>query len=585
MPHATEPSVLPVPTDLGQTQPVSHPFVFRSLSTAYKLGRKVVNNYLTPDPKDYQDVVGGPRIAVIGAGITGVTAAAYLLGYGFNVVIFEKNPRANMGGIWTKVRSDSQLRSHTIMFRFFPKSQGWNNGELPSRQQILDQITELWTRYRLNGRTRFETEVDSIAPVPQTNSQANGPLGQRWYINDDGNGAFDAVIIAAGVCGSPKCTGLPSEATYNGVVRHFGEVQGHELNNKRVVIFGHGAATVDAYELAQDANARSVHIAGNDEPATVPRNSIIQLLEKINAWTKSNLAAYTARFGAATTQSLLKLLYYRDVDQALGQPGAQRFWHRETVVTHADSDGSLMANQSHWIKCIGGEFRSWGILAKQEGQGQSIATTSLMADIVILALGYTRPRMDFIPQECKTLGSDEWFAHAFAPTERSICVINCMPGNVGEAGWWTIGLTTRMLVMFLTDPSMRPGLAQTRASQAKNRLADASLPLPPMVPPPESRGHVELIGRGEAREAGHAGWVEGLARPPWHLRRAPSGPSQLARPVGWPRAAACGPKQQQHQQQSRSSRSSSSNNNSSRSRAAAAEAEHGPQQDGRREGV
>lgn len=101
MPHATEPPELPVPTDLGQTRPVSHPFVLRSLSTAYRLGRKVVNNYLCPDPKDYQDVVGGPRIAVIGAGITGVTAAAYLLGYGFNVVIFEKNPRANMGGIWT----------------------------------------------------------------------------------------------------------------------------------------------------------------------------------------------------------------------------------------------------------------------------------------------------------------------------------------------------------------------------------------------------------------------------------------------------------------------------------------------------
>lgn len=27
-----------------------------------------------------------------------------------------------------------------------------------------------------------------------------------------------------------------------------------------------------------------------------------------------------------------------------------------------------------------------------------------------------------------------------------------------------------MLVVFLTDPSMRPGLAQTRASQAKNRV-------------------------------------------------------------------------------------------------------------------
>lgn len=167
-----------------------------------------------------------------------------------------------------------------------------------------------------------------------------------------------------------------------------------------------------------------MRIAGTDEPAIVPRNPIIHLLEKIDAWTESNLAAYTARFGATATQALLKVLYHRDVDQALGQPGAQRFWHRETVVTHPDSDGSLMANQNHWIKCVGGEFRSWGIMVKREGQSHGIVTTPLMADIVVLALGYTAPRMDFIPKECQPLGSDEWFANVFAPTERSICVIN-----------------------------------------------------------------------------------------------------------------------------------------------------------------
>ncbi|EJT78285.1 hypothetical protein GGTG_03386 [Gaeumannomyces tritici R3-111a-1] len=112
MPHATgmEPSAPPVPTDLGQTQPVSHPFVFRPLSIVYNLGRKAVSNYLSLAPKAYRDVVGGPRIAVIGAGLTGVTAAAYLLGYGFNVVIFEQSPKANMGGIWTRSIGLDRLR-------------------------------------------------------------------------------------------------------------------------------------------------------------------------------------------------------------------------------------------------------------------------------------------------------------------------------------------------------------------------------------------------------------------------------------------------------------------------------------------
>ena len=41
------------------------------------------------------------KIAIIGAGITGVTAAAHCVGHGFDVVIFEKGGRDSLGGIWS----------------------------------------------------------------------------------------------------------------------------------------------------------------------------------------------------------------------------------------------------------------------------------------------------------------------------------------------------------------------------------------------------------------------------------------------------------------------------------------------------
>lgn len=42
-----------------------------------------------------------PRIAIIGAGVTGVTAAAHCVGHGVDVQIFEAASREGLGGVWS----------------------------------------------------------------------------------------------------------------------------------------------------------------------------------------------------------------------------------------------------------------------------------------------------------------------------------------------------------------------------------------------------------------------------------------------------------------------------------------------------
>lgn len=42
-----------------------------------------------------------PKIAIIGAGLTGVSAASHCVGHGFDVVLFEAGGREHLGGIWT----------------------------------------------------------------------------------------------------------------------------------------------------------------------------------------------------------------------------------------------------------------------------------------------------------------------------------------------------------------------------------------------------------------------------------------------------------------------------------------------------
>jgi hypothetical protein len=41
-----------------------------------------------------------PRIAVIGAGLTGVAAASHCVGHGFDATIFEAGDKESVGGIW-----------------------------------------------------------------------------------------------------------------------------------------------------------------------------------------------------------------------------------------------------------------------------------------------------------------------------------------------------------------------------------------------------------------------------------------------------------------------------------------------------
>jgi heterodisulfide reductase subunit A-like polyferredoxin len=69
----------------------------------YELIQWVLIKIFAPYPPQPDTHLTRPKIAVIGAGLTGVSAAAHIIGHGFDVHIFEKGSEDNVGGIWTKV--------------------------------------------------------------------------------------------------------------------------------------------------------------------------------------------------------------------------------------------------------------------------------------------------------------------------------------------------------------------------------------------------------------------------------------------------------------------------------------------------
>jgi cation diffusion facilitator CzcD-associated flavoprotein CzcO len=100
------------------------------------------------------------------------------------------------------------------MYRFHPSVQ-WQQG-YPDRKQIIQQVHQLWKRYGLDKKTRFNQKIDRVY------QDHHG----RWVVNDPSNGRFEGVIAAVGTCGAPKMPQIPGLDKFKGEVYHSSELTG-----------------------------------------------------------------------------------------------------------------------------------------------------------------------------------------------------------------------------------------------------------------------------------------------------------------------------------------------------------------------
>jgi NADPH-dependent 2,4-dienoyl-CoA reductase/sulfur reductase-like enzyme len=75
--------------------------LWHPLLSIYWFIQIILDKILSPNPPPPNAKLSGPKIAVIGAGLTGVSAASHCVGHGFDTVIFEAGDEDSVGGIWT----------------------------------------------------------------------------------------------------------------------------------------------------------------------------------------------------------------------------------------------------------------------------------------------------------------------------------------------------------------------------------------------------------------------------------------------------------------------------------------------------
>lgn len=101
------------------------------------------------------------KIAIIGAGISGLLACKHTLEKGFNPIVFEARNCA--GGIWSQTLESTKLQSPKSFYQFsdFPWPPSVTE-TFPDHNQVVDYLQAYATRFNLFSRIKFNTRVISI---------------------------------------------------------------------------------------------------------------------------------------------------------------------------------------------------------------------------------------------------------------------------------------------------------------------------------------------------------------------------------------------------------------------------------------
>ena len=186
-------------------------------------------------------VDGGFRVAVIGAGMSGLLAAYRLQQAGIDFVVIEKND--SEGGTWLENRYPGcrvDVPNHFYSFSFDP------NHEWPefysTRNDLLEYFCRFATNHDLHRHIRFGTEVESAE---------FDDVGELWNLRvrmaDGGTETITANVMigAVGQLNRPKTPDLPGIDQFEGPAFHTARWRSDvSLQGKSVAVIGSGASAL-----------------------------------------------------------------------------------------------------------------------------------------------------------------------------------------------------------------------------------------------------------------------------------------------------------------------------------------------------
>ena len=195
------------------------------------------------------------RVAVIGAGMSGILAAHRLTQAGCTVTVFEKNDQ--IGGTWLEnsypgCRVD--VANHLYAYSFGERP-NWQNNQ-STRSELLSYFQAVAADTGVTPLVRCSTTVTSLFFSEEASTwsvQTSGPQGQSAM-------EVDLVISSVGQLNHPKIPDLPGIESFQGRDFHTARWPEHlDLKDKRIAVVGTGSTGIQVIpELAKDTKSLTI---------------------------------------------------------------------------------------------------------------------------------------------------------------------------------------------------------------------------------------------------------------------------------------------------------------------------------------
>lgn len=192
---------------------------------------------------------GTPRVAIVGAGVSGLCMAIALKKAGIDsFTIFEKSD--GVGGTWrdnTYPGAGCDVPSHLYSFSFAPKYD-WSRIYSP-QPEILAYFEDCARRFGLLPHCRFRTELESATFDEQAG---------LWHLRTTEGEQVAAEVLVSGVgqLNRPYYPNLPGLEGFRGKTFHSARWDhGYDLAGKRVAVIGNGASALQFIPHVAEAAA------------------------------------------------------------------------------------------------------------------------------------------------------------------------------------------------------------------------------------------------------------------------------------------------------------------------------------------
>ncbi|MEU1588296.1 NAD(P)/FAD-dependent oxidoreductase [Micromonospora sp. NPDC005710] len=213
------------------------------------------------------------RIAIVGAGFAGVSAAKVLRQSGFDVTVFERAP--DVGGVWSRTRRYPGLHTQndkgTYHLSDLPMPAGYP--QWPSGEQVQRYLESYVEKFGLASVLRLSTEVASAELVNDETGWlvTSRPAGTRDPLTVE---RYDHLIVANGIFSDPVVPSFAGQASFTaagGRVLATGEFHDiEEARGRNVVVIGYGKSSCDVAVPVSDVAAQT-HVVARELLWKMPR--------------------------------------------------------------------------------------------------------------------------------------------------------------------------------------------------------------------------------------------------------------------------------------------------------------------------